>query len=147
MTGIDVMRAPVRPALILLAACLLGGCTLVDQRTFEIHRSAPAEAALSAPAARHPLAISDGASGWPARLAATARDAATRDPALRFDLVAPVSLVGSETTRAAFRARQLRRLQQAATALAAAGIDPGRIRLGLRGDPGGSAPVVELYAR
>lgn len=134
-------------ALILLAAFLLAGCTLVDQRSFETHRSAPAQVALAAPAARHPLAISDGASGWPARLAGTARDAATRNPAQRFDLVAPVPLAGSAAARAAFRARQRRHLEQAATALARAGIDPSRIRLGLRGDPGRPAPLVELYAR
>ena len=134
-------------ALVLLAAFLLTGCTLVDQRSFETHRSVPAPVALTAPAARHPLAISDGAPGWPARLAGTARDAATRDPAQRFDLVAPVPLAGSEASRAAFRARQRRHLAQAATALAKAGIDPNRIRLALRGDPGRPAPLVELYLR
>ncbi len=131
----------------LLAAGLLAGCTLVDQRTFETHRSAPAAAALVARAASHPLAISDGAPGWPARLAASAHDAELRAPTSRFDLVAPVPLAGAEATRAAFRVRQEQNLEQAATALEAAGIDAARIRLGLRGDPGSPAPRVELYAR
>ena len=134
-------------AAMLLAAFLLAGCTLVDQRTFETHRSAPAPAALAARAASHPLAISDGAPGWPARLAVTAHDAELRDPALRFDLIAPVPLVGTEAARATFRARQEQNLEQAATALEATGIDASRIRLGLRGDPGSPAARVELYAR
>lgn len=134
-------------AAMVLAAFLLAGCTLVDQRSFEAHRSTPAPGSLAAPAATRPIAISDGADGWPARLAGTARDAATRDPGQHFDLVAPVPLEGTEASRAAFRARQEANLEQAATALAAAGIDPSHIRLGLRGDPGAPAPEVELYAR
>jgi hypothetical protein len=134
-------------AAMLLAAGLLAGCTLIDQRTFETHRSTPAQASLAARVATRPIAISDGAPGWPARLAATARDAATRDPGRHFDLVAPVPLTGTEAARAAFRARQQANLEQAATALAAAGIDPVRIRIGYRGDPGSPAPQVELFAR
>jgi hypothetical protein len=134
-------------ASLLLAAGLLAGCTLVDQRTFETHRSTPAPASLAVSAAAHPLAISDGAEGWPTRLAASARDAATRDPERRFDLVAPVPLGGTEADRATFRARQDGNLRLAATALAAAGIDPSRIRMGYRGDPGTPAAQVELYAR
>lgn len=131
----------------LLAAGVLAGCTLVDQRTFESHRSAPAPAALVARAASRPLAISDGAPGWPARLAASAHDAELRAPTLRFDLVAPVPFAGTAAARAAFRARQEQNLEQAAIALEAAGIDAGRIRLGLRGDPGSPAARIELYAR
>jgi hypothetical protein len=134
-------------AAMVLAAGLLAGCTLIDQRTFETHQSTPAQASLAAPAAARPIAISDGADGWPARLAGTARDAATRNPGLRFDLVAPVPLAGTEAARTAFRTRQQGNLEQAATALAAAGIDPARIRIGYRGDPGSPAPEVELYAR
>jgi hypothetical protein len=134
-------------ACLLLAAGLLAGCTLVDQRTFETHRSTPAPASLSAPVAARPIAISDGAEGWPARLGTAARDAATRDPDRRFDLVAPVPLAGTEATRADFRARQDDNLRLAATALAAAGIDPSHIRMGYRGDPGAPAGQVELYAR
>lgn len=131
----------------LLAVGLLAGCALVDRRTFEGPRSQPAAAALAARPAQPPLAISDGAPGWPQRLAAIARDAATRNPQARFDLMAPVPLAQDETAQAAFRAKDEGNLQQAATALAAAGIDPGRIRLGLVGDSGAPAPVVRLYAR
>ncbi len=134
-------------AAILLSALLVGGCTLIDQRSFETPGSTPAPASLAVPAASRPLAISDAAAGWPARLAATARDAAIRDPALRFDLLAPVPLGGTAAGRGAARARGEVLLQQAATALEAAGIDAARIRLGLRGDPGTPGPLVELYAR
>ncbi|MDE2334811.1 MAG: hypothetical protein KGK10_09780 [Rhodospirillales bacterium] len=131
----------------LLSAFLLAGCALIDQRTFEARRSVPASAALTAGAASRPLAISDGSAGWPARLAAVARDASIRDPAVRFDLLARVPLGGTQAARAAARARQEGQLQQAATALEAVGIDASRIRLGLRGDPGNPGALIELYAR
>ena len=134
----------------LLVLVLLAGCTLIDQRSFETRRSAPdaaADTAAPVAPAAPPLAIADGAPGWPERLAAIARDAATRDPSCRFDLVAPVPLAGDAAQRAAFRARQAANLQQAAAALAAAGIAPGHIRLALRGDPGQPAPWVELQRR
>lgn len=157
-------------------AVLLGGCTLVDQRTFQPRAAQPGAAEIAvAPLPEVPLlTVRLGAPrlgetagpsfgqaldrainlsedragidlGSPAAQAVQAGQA--RNPQAVFDVLALVP------TRAA-PAEQDRRVAQAsadaltvAGALAAAGVPPARLRLGLRGDPGTPPREVRVYAR
>jgi hypothetical protein len=157
-------------------ALLLGGCTLVDQRTFQPRPAQPGAAELAAarpddtplltvrlgiPLLGEPTGPSFGQTldraitlsedragldlGSPAADAVRAGQA--RNPDAVFDVLALVP------TRAP-PAEQDRRVAQAsvdaltvANALAAAGVPPARLRLGLRGDPGTPPREVRVYAR
>jgi hypothetical protein len=157
-------------------ALLLGGCTLVDQRTFQPRAAKPGAAELAAvrpdetplltvrlgaPLLGEPGGPSYGQAldrainlsedragidlGSPAAEAVRAGQA--RNPDAVFDVLALVP------TRAA-PAEQDRRVTQAgadaltvANSLAAAGVPPARLRLGLRGDPGNPPREVRVYAR
>jgi hypothetical protein len=155
---------------------LLGGCTLVDQRTFQPRAAQPGPAELAAlrPPETPLLTVRLGATriGEPAGpsfgqaldrainlsenragidlgspAAEAVRTGQARNPDAVFDVLALVP------TRAA-PAEQDRRVAQAgadaltvASSLAAAGVPPARLRLGLHGDPGDPPREVRVYAR
>lgn len=128
-------------ALLLIPAVLapLAGCTLVDQRTFQVEAAAPgAEELARAQAAALPLVSVrlDEVTPWRSTLAVAVQAAQQRRPDAAFDVMALVP------TQAA-PAEQDRRVAQAAEdartvaeAMGAAGVPAEQLRLGLRGDPG-----------
>lgn len=165
-----------RLAHLLLAATLLGGCTLVDQRTFQRSAAAPGTGEIARTRAPElplltirmgGLAIGEPTSrtmdqamdrgldltgdqagiNLGSSVAEAVRSAEARKPDVVFDILA---LVPTE----AAAAEQTRRITQAsadaatvATAFAAAGVPSERLRLVLRGDPGSPAREVRVYVR
>jgi hypothetical protein len=143
---------PALAALLLIPAVLapVGGCTLVDQRTFQAEAPAPgAEELARAQAAARPLVSVrlDQETPWRPALAEAVQAAQQRRPGAAFDVMALVP------TQAA-PAEQDRRVAQAAgdartvaEAMGAAGVPAEQVRLGLRGDPGTPAREVRVFQR
>ncbi len=159
-----------------LAALLLGGCTLVDQRTFQRRAQQPGEGEASRVMAAEtplltirmgvpPLGEPTGASIGAAMdrainigqdqggvdfgppVAEAVRAAQARKPDVVFDIFA---VVPTEATPA----EQDRRVAQGsadagrvANAFLAAGVPATRLRLGLRGDPGQPPREVLVFVR
>jgi hypothetical protein len=140
-----------RPALAALALLpLLAACTLVDQRTFEPAAAAPgAEELARATAQAAPVASIrlDQAADWRPALAETARAAAQRRPEAGFDIHALVPTQAPPAEQDRRVAQAIQDARAVAEAMAAAGLPPDRLRLGLRGDPGSPAREVRVFQR
>ncbi len=139
------------PVPLLAAMLLAGGCTLVDQRTFQAAAPAPTGEELAR--ARVPLpplmSVRLGATGVDYRpaLAEVVRDAMVRNPDASFDVMA---LVPTQAAPAEQDRRVAEGAQDAlavATAMNAAGVPQEKLHLGLRGDPGSPAREVRIYLR
>jgi hypothetical protein len=141
---------------LLLAVILLGGCRLIDQRTFQRAGAAPTPAELqrsatlaAARAARPLIRIAPGQldHDWRPDLLTAVRDALLRDPNAAFDIITPIPTArGPDAQRAAV-------LQGSADARAVAdviqadGVDAQRLHIGARGDAGTPGRVVMVFLR
>ena len=152
---------PTPPRLAALAlAMLLPACVpaakypfirLVDQGTFRGPPVAPTAADL-ARARLPPLPLvtirfdRPDFDSTPALLAAI-EQAQARKPDAAFDVLTPVPATADQATQNRYTQQGAIDAQAVATALAAAGVDPERVHIGLRGDPGTPPREVRVYVR
>jgi hypothetical protein len=140
---------------------LLAGCTpdfshppymhLIDQRDFQASGQAPAAADL-ARAALPPLPLvvirfDNPDADFRVDLANAVNDAVTRKADVQFDVLTPVPLSAPQEAQAQATRQGSADAQLVATALAADGIVPDRVHIGLRGDAGAPPREVLVYAR
>ncbi len=135
----------------LLALSLLGGCRLIDQRTFETAPRGPAAAQL-AHTELPPLPLlafdpSNPASDWQPAVADAVLAAEARKPQVAFDVVTPIPTSASQKIQDLYARNGQTDAQAVATALQAAGVPPDRISIRFQGDPGAPGREVRLYAR
>lgn len=168
---------PPRLAPLALAALLLaGGCTLVDQRTFQRRATQPgaSETArvvapdtplltirMGVPALGEPTGASIGAAmdrainigedrggiDFGPPVAEAVRTAQARKPDVVFDIFAVVPTEASPAEQDRRVAQASADAGQIARAFAAAGVPFERLRLGLRGDPGQPPREVLVFVR
>jgi hypothetical protein len=143
---------PIRLRPILLAAMLaLGGCRLIDQRTFERTPETPNAAALAhpvlppLPAAR--LRPADPSADWRTVLDDAVLRATAHNPDARFELLTPVPTSASRDEQDRFAREGAQDAQTVAAALQEDRVDPSRITIGYVGDPGHPVREVRLYIR
>lgn len=144
-----MLRAALPAAL--LAAFALGGCRLVDQRTFQSDAAGPRGAQLArASLPPLPLAVIGFTVpdlDWRPAVRAAVQAAESRKPGVAFDVVAPIPTgVGQDAQDAAVAVAQAD-AQLVARELQSDGVPPERITLRLQGDPGAPGREVRLYAR
>ena len=131
-----------------LAAALLialGGCTLIDQRSFQPAGQPPQFAA--APAGLPLVSVRmDGADFRPALVEAV-QAAQQRRPEAAFDVLALVPSAAAPAQQDRQVTEAARDARMVAEAMGAAGVASDRIRLGLRGDPGSPSREVRVFLR
>lgn len=143
-----------------LAAAPLGGCRLIDQRSFESGGAAPSSAALARSAdlaaglgmasSARPLARvypDDPGHDWKPDVLAAVRDALVRDPDASFDVVTPIP-----TARSPERQREAVAIGAADAAAVAGvieadGVAADHISLAARGDDGDPPREVMVFLR
>lgn len=136
---------------LLLGLVVLGGCRLIDQRTFESAPATPAAAQLARPdLPALPLltvdaSVSDG--NWRASVAEAVLAAEARKPDVRFEVVTPIPTSASRKIQDLYSANGQTDGQAVAAALQSDGVPPDRIDIRFQGDPGAPAREVRLYAR
>jgi hypothetical protein len=136
-----------------VAVLLLGGCTLVDQRTFQSAAAAAVPGAAEIARARAPvlplvsIRMDQPDFDYRPALAEAVQAAQQRKPDVTFDVVAlvPTQVAPAEQDRRVVVAAQDARA--VATAMGAAGVASDRLHLGLRGDAGVPAREVRVYVR
>ncbi len=134
----------------LLAPMLgLGGCRMLDQRTFAPAAFPPDAAALArpvlpaAPALRlHPA---DPTSDWRAALDAEVREVLARNPRAAFTLLTPIPLADKRPVQDRFARDGAQDARTVAAALRQDGVAAGRITLGYQGDAGKPEREVRLF--
>jgi hypothetical protein len=144
-----------------LLALVLSGCTItglrmadikpIDQRSFEGPAQAPGAAGVArARLPRQPLAVirfdQQDADFRPA-LAAAVNAALARKPDPSFDVLTPMPSSAAPDIQDRFARQGAIDAQEVANALAADGIPPDQVHIGLRGDPGAPPREVLVYVR
>ena len=142
-------------------ALLLSGCTLsglrfsdlklIDQRTFQGPTRAPTASDIAqAKLPAQPLLVirfdQPDADFRPA-VSDAVQAALARKPDPSFDVLTPMPSAADQETQDRFISQGAVDAQQVANALAAAGIPPDQVHIGLRGDPGAPAREVRVYVR
>ncbi len=136
-------------ALIVALAALVGGCTLVDQRSF---RSAEAQAgademaravlpALPLIVVRFDAPIDQAAIAQAVELAQARRAGAV------FEVIVPIAAGAARAVQEAALAQGRADAELVASALAGAGAPRGRIEIGARADGGVSVREIRVYVR
>jgi hypothetical protein len=141
----------IRPAAALLAGIvMLGGCTLIDQRTFR-RTSAPDPATAAArPLPALPLIVirfDHPDDDYGPALTTAVQDAQVRNPAADFDVLTPIPTKASPDVQKQFIAQGSEDASVIGRALQAIGVDADRVHLGFRGDDGSPPREVRVYAR
>ncbi len=135
----------------LLAASCLGGCKLVDQRTFEAKGATPSAAQLAQPslpalpALTVSFAVPD--ADWRPSVRQAVLGAEAHNPDARFDVMVPFPTTGTPQVQQRYLSDGQRNGELVAREMQADGVPPERISLGFRGDPGAPAPDVRIYVR
>ncbi len=134
----------------LLAALLgLGGCKLIDQRTFERTPQAPSPAALNTPALPPlPLARLQPAnpdSDWRARVDGIVQQVLARNPDAQFDLLTPIPTSASRKIQDGYQRAGTEDAQAVATAMQEDRVDAAHITIGFQGDPGTPTREVRVF--
>jgi hypothetical protein len=141
-----LLRPAVAPILLVLA---LGGCKLIDQRTFQRTPPKPDAATMArAWVPAPPLAtirLANPSADWRAGLDAAVRAAQARKPDVRFRVMTPIPTSATRTIQAQYLKVGEADAQMIARALVEDGVPPGRIMLGFVGDPGTPTREVRLY--
>jgi hypothetical protein len=146
-----------RSALVAItAAAMLAGCTLpdfklIDRRTFRRTPDAPGEAEVAR--SRLPplplVTIQFGQEGidWRSAVSDAADAARAQKPDVAFDVLTAVPTAASAADQT--RALQANEddAKEVANVLLYDGVDPGRIHLGVRNDPGATPREVRIYVR
>ena len=135
----------------LLTLALLGGCKLIDQRTFESTPKGPAAAQLAhGPLPPLPLLTVDPSNpnnNWESAVADAVLAAEARKPDVQFDVVTPIPTSATQKIQDLYTNNGQTDSQAVATALQSDGVPPERISLSFQGDPGAPAREVRLYVR
>ena len=137
-------------ALLAVAPLALGGCRLIDQRTFERAPVAPTPAALGQTALPPlPLARLQPASDptWRTQLDGILLGVMAHDPQAHFDLLTPFPSTATRAVQDRFERDGTADAQTVATALQEDRVDISHITIGLQGDAGKPAREVRLYVR
>jgi hypothetical protein len=127
---------------LLFVFLVLSGCTLIDQRSFQISTPKPETTVAALPPL--PLVVirfDQPDLNFRTALAEAVQAAQFRKPDVAFDVITPVPLGGAPTDQGRADA------QLVANALAAEGVLPDRVHVGLRGDPGNPAREIRVYVR
>jgi hypothetical protein len=142
---------PRRTVRLLTGLLALGGCRMLDQRTFAPASFPPDAAAMArpvlpaAPALRlHP---SDPTSDWRAALDAEVREALAHNPNTAFELLTPIPLAEKQPVQDRFARDGAADAQTVAAALRQDGVAAGRITLGYQGDAGKPVREVRLFVQ
>jgi len=135
----------------LAVLALLGGCKLIDQRTFERAPTGPAAAQLARPDLP-PLPLltinpSKPDADWRTALADAVLAAGARKPDVSFEVVTPIPTSAKQPVQDDYARNGQADAQVVATALQSDGVLPERISLRFQGDPGAPAREVRLYVR
>ncbi len=134
----------------LLALLLLGGCKLIDQRTFETTPTAPAAAQLNRPGLPPlPLLTMNPANpntDWQTPLGEAVLAAEARKPDVRFNVVTPIPTSATQAVQNTYAKNGQADAQAVAWQLQADGIAPDHISIRFQGDPGAPPREVRLYA-
>ncbi len=143
-----------------LLAAVLAGCVpqgekpyfkLIDQRMFRGPALPPSEADIARgklpPLPLVTIRFDQPDADYHDGLAAAIEAAQAAKPDVAFDVLAPVPVSASQDVQARFTEQGAADAQAVATALAADGVDPGRVHIGFRGDPGSPPREVRVYAR
>jgi hypothetical protein len=134
-----------------MCVVLLGGCRLVDQRTFESAPTAPEAAAMThtnlppLPLIVVTPAIPD--SDWRGPLAQAVEAARARKPDVTFEVVTPIPTSANRSVQDDFMRHGQDDQQVVDRELQADGVPPERITPRFQGDPGAPPREVRLYAR
>ncbi len=134
-----------------LLCCLLAGCTLVDQRTFDPQAGIVKTVPLPpGPAAIVPLLTIDLAKANPdyrAALDQAVAEAVSRKPDVAFEVVSVVPATGTPAEQVAAATGITGDARDIARAINAAGVDDGRIHLSARADPAARTRQVQVFVR
>lgn len=137
-----------RAAFLLL---LLGGCTLIDQRTFAGAAVAPDPASIARSAALPPLPFLririDGQADFQASLQAAVDAAQSRKRNVEFDVLAPLPTTATREVQDIYAANGAADTAAVASGLGYAGVDEDRIHVGYRNDAGAPAREVLVFVR
>jgi hypothetical protein len=139
-----------RAHLLAMAALLLGGCTLVDQRTFQRTPAPAADEIARASLPPLPLLVirfDQVDTDYGPALSAVVEAAQSHKPDTVFDVLTPIPTKASREVQDRYTAQGAADATDVANALAADGVLPDRIHLGLRGDPGTPPREVRIYGR
>lgn len=150
------MRAVLVWPMLLLSGCTITGfgmsdVKLIDQQSFEGPPRAPAPADLAR--ARLPplplvvIRFDQPDEDYRPALAAAVNAAQARKPDIGFDVLTPMPTAAPPATQSRFASQGAADAQEVAMALAADGVAPDSIHIGLRGDPGAPVREVRVYAR
>ncbi len=141
-----------RPFLPLAGLLLaLGGCRMIDQRTFARAPVGPDAAAQNRPVLpKLPVARlrpDDPQSDWRATLDAAVQSAIAHNPDARFELLTPIPTAAARDVQDRFASAGAAAAGVVAAALRQDGVDPAHITIGYQGDAGKPAPEVRLFVR
>lgn len=138
-----------RLRLVLLALPALGGCRMIDQRSFERTPPAPDPTALArpvpAPLPTARLRLDDPGTQWQTTLGDAVQQAIDHNPDAAFDLLTPIPTAASRAEQDRFAAQGVADAQTVAAALQQDGVDAARITLGYQGDAGKPVREVRVY--
>lgn len=127
----------------------LGGCRLIDQRTFERAPQGPTPAALARPVLP-PLPLvrlqPSNDPDWRTQLDTAVQAVLARNPDAHFDLLTPIPVKAKRDVQDGFAHAGTFDAQMVAKALEDDRIDPTHITIGFQGDAGSPTREVRLYA-
>jgi hypothetical protein len=129
---------------------VLGGCKVIDQRTFERTSQGPQPAVLNRPALP-PLPLltmrmTDSTVDWRPAIDDAVRAAIARKPDAHFDVLTPVPTNATKAVQDKFLRDGAVDAQMVAYQLQSDRISADHITIGVQGDPGSPAREVRLYA-
>jgi hypothetical protein len=139
----------VRPMMLALLLAL-GGCTLIDQRTFERTPQAPAADAASRAAlpARALLSIRFGdGEDWHPALQQAVEAAQSRKPDVAFEVATTVATGATPAKQDEMLRQGTADATDIANGLLALGVDPDKVHMAVRGDAGNPPREVRVYVK
>ncbi len=136
-------------ACLLLLASLAGGCTLIDQRTFNPQAGMPpAIPAPVGPAVAPPLITIDFAHPNPdytVMVRQAVEQAVARKPDVQFDVTTVVPAVGTPADQAVAASALTADAREIARVISSDGVDDDRVHLAARAEPGLTSRQVRVF--
>ncbi len=138
--------------LLLCPAVALGGCTLIDQRTFERAGRAPDQASLARAGSLPPLPLLTIRFDNPdidiqPVVTQAAEAVLTRKADADYDVVTPIPTNATPAVQQTFATLGQQDSAAVVQALGYAGVSLDRVHVGYRGDPGSPAREVDVFVR
>ncbi|WP_158745595.1 hypothetical protein [Acidisphaera sp. L21] len=135
-------------ASLLSVLVLVGGCTLIDQRTFNPHAGERPKIAQPAQAVAPALVTVDYGTPDPQYAGAlhqAVTDAVARKPDVQFDVVTVVPAIGTPANQVAAATGITANAREIARAISADGVDDDRIHLEARAVSGATSRQVQVF--